>query len=1028
MKKLTTSFLAVMALIVPISGVFAQSELQVIHNSSDPAAATVDVYVNGAIALDDFAYRTATPFIPLPSGVPIQVGVAPGNSTSANDTIKNFTVVLNPGIKYAAIASGVLAPASFAANPDGVNTAFDLSIAADVRTTSLLPGNVDLLVNHGSTDAPTVDVVARNVAILVNDAAYTDITSYISVPANDYILDVTPGNDNTTIVASYEANLSTLGGNTGIVFASGFLNPAANQNGAAFGLFVAFPNGTVAPLAPISTARLQVIHNAADPGAASVDVYLDGTLALNDFAFRTATPFIDVPAGVTVNIGIAPPTSSSVNDTIVNIPVVFTNGQTYAAIANGVLTPAGFAPNPDGVSTGFTLLLQSGVRENAVVPTEVDFIAVHGSTDAPTVDILARNVATLVDNASYTDITSYISVPPASFILDVTPGNNNSAIVASFTADLTGLTGGSAVVFASGFLDPTTNQNGEAFGLFAALANGTVVPFAPTSQARIQIIHNAADPAAASVDIYLNGSILLDDFDFRTASPFVDAPAGVTINVGVAPSTSTGVNDTIVNIPVQLVNGQTYVAIANGVLNPAAFAVNPDGISTGFALLISDDIREAAQNSGEVDFVVVHGATDAPTVDVLARNVATLVDNAAYTDITSYINVPAASYLLDVTPGNANNTIVASYTADLSGLAGGSAVVFASGFLDPATNQNGEAFGLFAALANGTVVPFPQTSLARLQAIHNAADPAAALVDIYVNGALAVPNFAFRTATPFLDVPGDVTINIGVAGAGSASVNDTIANFPVVLANGGTYVAIANGVLNPANFATNPDGTPTAFTLFLQNEIRESAVNAGEVDFIAVHGASDAPTVDVKVNGGGPILVDNASYSNITPYISVPAAAYTLDVTPGNDNTVIVASYFADLTTLAGGSAVIFASGFLDPAANQNGAAFGLWATIPDGTTFPLSVVTSVNEIAEILSTTVYPNPVNSGSPIMISNNESSEINVEIVNVQGQLVSSTIIPANAQAFEVNTSSLESGVYFVKTFTGEKTNVSKLMVK
>jgi len=1028
MKKITTSFLTAMALIVPVSAVFAQSELQVIHNSSDPAAATVDVYVNGTIALDDFAYRTATPFIPLPSGVPIEIGVAPGNSASVNDTIKNFTVVLNSGIKYVALASGVLSPASFAANPDGRSTAFDLTVIADARITALQPGTVDLVVNHGSTDAPTVDVIARNVAILVNDAAYSDVTPYITVPAADYILDVTPGNDNNTIVASFDANLSLLGGNAGVVFASGFLDPSTNQNGEAFGLFVAFPNGIVAPLNPISTARLQVIHNAADPGAATVDVYLNGVLSLDDFAFRTATPFIDVPAGVTVNIGIAPPTSASVNDTIVNIPVVFTNGQTYAAIANGVLTPANFAANPDGRPTAFTLLLSQNVRENAVNPTEVDFIAVHGATDAPTVDILARNVATLVNNAAYTDITPYITVPPASFILDVTPGNDNSIIVASFTADLTTLAGASAVVFASGFLDPATNQNGEAFGLFAALANGTVVPFAPTSQARIQIIHNAADPAASSVDIYLNGALALDDFDFRTATPFIDAPAGVTINIGVATSTSASINDTIVNIPVQLVNGQTYVAIANGVLNPVAFALNPNGIATGFTLLISQNIRESAQNVGEVDFVVVHGATDAPTVDVLARNVATLVDDASYTDITSYINVPAASYLLDVTPGNNNSTIVASFTADLSGLAGGSAVVFASGFLDPSTNQNGEAFGLFAALANGTVVPFTPTSLARLQAIHNAADPAAASVDVYIDGALAVPNFAFRTATPFIDIPGDVTINIGIAPAGSATVNDTIANFPVQFANGGTYVAIANGVINPANFALNPDGRPIGFTLFIQNEIREAAVNAGEVDFIAVHGATDAPTVDVKVNGGGPILVDNAAYSDITAYINVPAAAYTLDVTPGNDNTVIVASYFADLTTLAGGSAVIFASGFLDPATNQNGPAFGLWATIADGTTFPLTIVTSVNEIAENLNISVYPNPVVSGSPIMISNNESSEISVEILNVQGQLVSNTIIPGNAQSFEVSTSSLESGVYFVKTFTGEKTNVSKLMVK
>ena len=63
--------------------------------------------------------------------------------------------------------------------------------------------------------------------------------------------------------------------------------------------------------ASAQTARLQVIHNAADPAANQVDVYLNGSLALDNFEFRTATPFIDVPANVLINIGIAPPNSTS---------------------------------------------------------------------------------------------------------------------------------------------------------------------------------------------------------------------------------------------------------------------------------------------------------------------------------------------------------------------------------------------------------------------------------------------------------------------------------------------------------------------------------------------------------------------------------------------------------------------------------------------------------------------------------------------------------------------------------------------
>jgi hypothetical protein len=453
------------------------------------------------------------------------------------------------------------------------------------------------------------------------------------------------------------------------------------------------------------TARLQVIHNAADPGAVAVDIYLNGSLLLDNFGFREATPYIDAPAGTPINIGVAGPYSTSAADTIKNFNVTLTANETYVAIANGVLNPNSFAANPDGRSTAFTLFIKAMARENGT-SSNVDFFVLHGSTDAPTVDVLARRVATLVDNAAYGDITDYISVPAASYILDVTPGNDNSTIVASFQADLSGLSGGAAVVFASGFLSPVQNQNGEAFGIFAALPNGTVVEFPSVQLSRLQVIHNAADVAAGSVDIYLNGGLLLNDFAFRTATPFIDAPANVDLNIGIAPGNSTSVDDTLANFTANLVNGETYVLIANGVLDPNSYASNPDGRSIAFTLLANIDARESA-TSGNVDFFVVHGSTDAPTVDVIARGVATLVDNAAYGDITGYISVPAGNYTLDLTLAD-GTTLVQSYWADLRTLGGGSAVVFASGFLNPSANQNGEAFGIFFALADGTVGQFPE--------------------------------------------------------------------------------------------------------------------------------------------------------------------------------------------------------------------------------------------------------------------------------------------------------------------------------
>lgn len=229
----------------------------------------------------------------------------------------------------------------------------------------------------------------------------------------------------------------------------------------------------------------------------------------------------------------------------------------------------------------------------------------------------------------------------------------------------------------------------------------------PPAFARLQVIHNAADPAADTVDVYANGDLLLDDFVFRTATPFIDVPAMVPITVGVAPGNSMSSGDIIADFDVTLLANEKYVVIANGVLNPSSFAPNPDGRSTGFTLFVKTGAREAAADPALVDFFVLHGSTDAPTVDVYARDVAQLVDDAAYGDMTDYLSVPPDTYLLDITPGDDDTLVVATFEADLSGLAGGAATVFASGFFDPSANGDGPAFGLFAALPNGTVVEFP---------------------------------------------------------------------------------------------------------------------------------------------------------------------------------------------------------------------------------------------------------------------------------------------------------------------------------
>src|SRR5690606_4016469 len=222
-------------------GLSAQTaRLQVIHNSPDALAQEVDGYVNGSLLLDDFAFRTATPFVDVPAGVDLVLGVAPGNSSGPGDIIADFTVNLADGATYVAVATGLLDAGSY----DPFEP-FTINIFADGRESAGDAANTDVLVYHGSTDAPAVDVVETDVTMgvtLADNLFYGDFAGYLELPTDDYRIEIRDAGGTVT-VKTYDAPLESLSldGAALVVLASGFLDPAANNNGPAFGLYVALP-------------------------------------------------------------------------------------------------------------------------------------------------------------------------------------------------------------------------------------------------------------------------------------------------------------------------------------------------------------------------------------------------------------------------------------------------------------------------------------------------------------------------------------------------------------------------------------------------------------------------------------------------------------------------------------------------------------------------------------------------------------------------------------------------------------------
>jgi hypothetical protein len=571
----------------------------------------------------------------------------------------------------------------------------------------------------------------------------------------------------------------------------------------------------------------------------------------------------------------------------------------------------------------------------------------------------------------------------------------------------------------------------RAFTVAALLAAPAI---AHAQSAYLQVVHNAADPAAATVDVYVNGALALDDFAFRDATPFLELPSGVDIEVTIAPPTSTSVGDGIATFTFNLAANTNYIAVANGVLSPADFAANPDDEATAFNIFVIADVPRSASAGNKVNLNVFHGSTDAPSVDIAARAATPiiLVPGAPYTASAS-LEVDPADYTIDIY-ATGTDVVAAAFDAALSGAGGASVTVIASGFYSVADNQFGPQFGLLAVFEDGTTAMLPSKT-AMVQVVHNAADPAAALVDIYVNGALAIDGFAFRAATPFIELPAYLPHAVSVAPPNSNSVGDAIATIPVALGEGMSYQAVANGVLDPSAFAVNPNGVSTAFELIVLPAARTQAQNSDEVDFRVLHGASDAPAVDVRLTNGGPVLVPNAAYTDFSDYISVPAGAYTVDITLPGDANAVVATYEVDVTGLAGGSALLVASGFLSPTDNNNGQSFGVLVVLADGTSFLAPVSTSIDEGTSALPSQFelkgnYPNPFNPTTNIRYNVPVNTEVQLSVYDMLGRQVAVLVNGAQAPGsynVSFDATNLSSGVYLYRLQAGSFSQTQKMML-
>jgi len=160
----------------------------------------------------------------------------------------------------------------------------------------------------------------------------------------------------------------------------------------------------------------------------------------------------------------------------------------------------------------------------------------------------------------------------------------------------------------------------------------------------INVVH--ASPDAPAVDVYLDGALALEDLEFGAISGWVAVPAGEhQVQVTAADA---DVSTAVIDVNVDLAADAAYHVAATGLLadiTPQVYQVNLSDLD--------------AMGDPMARIRVIHTSPDAPSVDIALTGGDVLISDLAFPNASDALEVPAASYDLEVRPTGTTDVALA---------------------------------------------------------------------------------------------------------------------------------------------------------------------------------------------------------------------------------------------------------------------------------------------------------------------------------------------------------------------------------
>lgn len=279
--------------------------------------------------------------------------------------------------------------------------------------------------------------------------------------------------------------------------------------------------------------------------------------------------------------------------------------------------------------------------------------------------------------------------------------------------------------------------------LLAVLLTGAALQ-AQQKTAGIQIFHASADPDIPAIDLWLDNTLLIENFKLGDATPIIEIPADSTLFINCYLAGTSPDIFPFMGTNVRVNEGETWMVMLTGLVNESEFVRNPDGWYTFFIFRNSLILRDEALSPNVTDLMFFNTVTDSPGLDIYDETNAELLKDVQYCWQKDYVSVMPKQKTFTLRNNRNPQEVIGTYSMDLKDNAGQTAFIFMTGFLEPALNQDGPALKLQAVYPDGSV-----EQLSNVTSVDNPATPRESTVEIYpmpVRSAATVSFSLDRTA------------------------------------------------------------------------------------------------------------------------------------------------------------------------------------------------------------------------------------------------------------------------------------------